>query len=367
MRLKKLNNIEKLIELGLTDEEIRNRIKTFCSRKKDYWIERGFSEDESNVMRLSKTPGTYEYFVIYKKLSPSEASEKVKNWKNNSSVTLVNMINRYGEEEGTRRFNVYREKQAYSNTLEYFINKYGKEKGTEKYLNANEKRAITLENLINKHGEEIGKEKWNDYVEKQRYVGCKLEYFIEKYGNVEGTQKYKELSIKKSNTYESYLVRCNGNEELAKKKYKDYLKNRSESNRVSYSTVSQNLFDCLKGRLFEYGLTDMFYATYNQEWYVINKNGFVCYVDFFLKDKGKIIEFNGDYWHGNPNIYKNGQVINFPKGEKVLVDDLWKKDKMKLDLLRKIPYIKDILVIWESDYYKNKERIEELCMEFLLN
>jgi hypothetical protein len=42
---------------------------------------------------------------------------------------LSNFIKKYGEEEGTTRYNKYCEKLRGKRTLEYFINKYGNECG----------------------------------------------------------------------------------------------------------------------------------------------------------------------------------------------------------------------------------------------
>ncbi len=115
--------------------------------------------------------------------------------KKNQGTSLEKMIKKYGKIEGTRKWEEYKNKQAETNTFEYKHKKYGWSK--EQFDAYNKSRAITFENLIKKYGEEEGTRKWEEYRIKQAYSGCKLFYFIEKYGKIEGTRKYKDICYKK--------------------------------------------------------------------------------------------------------------------------------------------------------------------------
>src|SRR5271166_3930135 len=42
-----------------------------------------------------------------------------------TAVTLENLIRKYGDVDGTNRWNLYRERQAHSNSFEYKLEKYG--------------------------------------------------------------------------------------------------------------------------------------------------------------------------------------------------------------------------------------------------
>lgn len=66
----------------------------------------------------------------------------------------------------------------------------------EEFYYYNKLHAVTLENLINKHGQEEGTRIYNEYVEKQRYTTT-LEYFIETYGEEEGKKKFYEFDEKR--------------------------------------------------------------------------------------------------------------------------------------------------------------------------
>lgn len=84
----------------------------------------------------------------------------------------------------------------------------------------------------------------------------------------------------------------------------------------------------------------------------------------FLYDisyKNKIIEFNGDFWHCSPQKYNSGDYIHLPS-KTILVDEIWKKDEEKINFAKQQGY--EVLVIWESEYKKNKENVIQQCITF---
>ena len=83
------------------------------------------------------------------------------------------------------------------------------------------------------------------------------------------------------------------------------------------------------------------------------------YIYDFMFDR-KIIEYNGDFWHCNPTIY-SADFVN-PR-TKMLAKDKWATDTVKLQHARDSGY--EVLVIWESDFIKNKEDIIKKCIQFL--
>jgi very-short-patch-repair endonuclease len=71
--------------------------------------------------------------------------------------------------------------------------------------------------------------------------------------------------------------------------------------------------------------------------------------DFLLIDYNVVIEFNGDYWHCNPEKYDK----NFLNKKKNLYAwELWERDKLKKELAEKKGY--KFFTIWEKDYNINK-------------
>lgn len=72
--------------------------------------------------------------------------------------------------------------------------------------------------------------------------------------------------------------------------------------------------------------------------------------DFYLPNHNLIIEYQGDYWHANPNKYPSGTFIRILKQGPVLVDDIWARDKLKLEAAVQAGY--KIAYIWETEYKK---------------
>ena len=208
-------------------------------------------------------------------------------------VTEKSMIRKWGEVEGKKRWEEYCKKQAETNTFEYKQEKYGWTK--EQFDEFNKSRAVTLELCVERHGEEEGKKLWEDYCERQRYT-TSLEYMIEEYGEEEGTKKYKEFNF-----------------------------NRANASSLSYSKMSQEIFNTL------YNLIEVkdniFYYTLNNEYSVIaNNKGYN--LDFYDKTKNLVIEFLGDYWHANPLLYKEDDKF-IRSNKPVTAKQIWKADKFR--------------------------------------
>jgi len=72
-------------------------------------------------------------------------------------------------------------------------------------------------------------------------------------------------------------------------------------------------------------------------------------VDGFDPETGTIYEFNGDFWHGNPEIF-NPHEIN-PKNGKTY-GDLYQATKEKEQMLLDAGFV--VISIWESEWKKTK-------------
>lgn len=70
---------------------------------------------------------------------------------------------------------------------------------------------------------------------------------------------------------------------------------------------------------------------------------YIC--DIFVEELNLIIEYNGDYWHCNPKKYKEDF---FHPHKKKTAKDIWIQDEIRIDNLKKLGYILE--VIWESDF-----------------
>ena len=79
--------------------------------------------------------------------------------------------------------------------------------------------------------------------------------------------------------------------------------------------------------------------------------------------KNKIIEFQGDYWHCNPKIYKNDYYHEL---KKMTAQEIWESDKKHIKYANDHNY--KVIEIWESDMNKyNDEEFKEYLINLLKN
>ena len=158
-----LNKINKSTGIHYNKEEAEYKIKSFRKLNKEYWLEKGFNQEESlskvneyqkensikrdikiiNNPELynSKYPTQIEYWKL-KGLSTSEAKEKVS--KIQDTRSLISYIKREGEEIGTIKYNNYLKEVAYTSSRRYYTDKYGEEIGNKRYSEILEKRITPM-------------------------------------------------------------------------------------------------------------------------------------------------------------------------------------------------------------------------------
>jgi len=128
-----------------------------------------------------------------------------------------------------------------SASLKSCVLRYGDIHGPIEYEKRRKSASNNKEKLIKKHGLEKYKE-----IAKKKSIN-KLEYWVGKYGQEEGIEKYADytkrriekfkVSIKKvrnGSSFSSYFERCNGDLELATKKYNDAKASRHKRFKLDY-------------------------------------------------------------------------------------------------------------------------------------
>lgn len=79
----------------------------------------------------------------------------------------------------------------------------------------------------------------------------------------------------------------------------------------------------------------------------------------------KIIEFNGDYWHANPETYLFEDIVgNILNNKPTYAYEIWAKDAKKKSLAESLGY--EVMVVWESEFLEMPRSTIERCLEFLL-
>lgn len=206
-----------------------------------------------------------------------------------------------------------------------------KEKNIRKHLQCDrtDKSTNQIEYWIKKgYSEEEAKEKVS---ERQRTFT--LEKCIEKYGLEDGYKRWKERQ----------------------EKWKKSLQNSFELDGDNRTPISNFEKQC-KERICEYLQIDI----PKKQKYISDKNN--NHYSYDLTIDRKIIEFNGDYWHMNPDIYDEK---SYNKVKKMTALEIWEHDKEKIQCARKYGY--SVLVVWESEYNKDKEGTIQKCIDFLTN
>ena len=129
----------------------------------------------------------------YQKMTP-EISKKLKR-----SHTLDGYKEKYGEDEGLKKFKNRNINMRFSKTLDNFIRLYGEQAGTEKYkeykkINENK---MKLSNFIRKYGKEEGTKKYLKMKKIMSESNTK-EYYIKRYGYKEGNKKWNLKNLRNS-------------------------------------------------------------------------------------------------------------------------------------------------------------------------
>lgn len=267
---------------------------------KEYWIYHGYNEEDSKTkvsefqtLQVSKVKkhtndATIEYW-FKKGFTEDEAKLKIK--ERQSTGSKEKFIKKYGKEEGIEKFNLRQKK--WQNTL--------KNKSYEEIKRINSLKGISLSNMIRKWGE------------------------------IEGTRRYYQ--------------------------WLDKIHYRLKNNLLSYSKISQELFNILLNKIKD--KDNVNFATYNKEISIINNN---CIYFYDFNYKNKIIEFNGDIWHANPQIFDEYDKPN--PHTNLTSKQIWEYDNKKVKAANDIGF--DVLIIWEKNYKENSEKEINKCINFLL-
>ena len=129
-----------------------------------------------------------------------------------------------------------------------------------------------------------------------------------------------------------------------------------------YSRVSQELFDRISKKL----KGNFRYATTGGEISLKKENGGIWLYDFVDIDNKKIIEYQGDFYHGNPSKFEANDTPH-PFRKNIKASDMWLSDKKKKDIAIQNGY--DVLYVWDSEFSRvgeeNKNKIIDKCVEFL--
>ena len=183
----------------------------------------------------------------------------------------------------------------------------------------------------------------NEKLAKQLHLKSQLrdlKYFVEKYGDIEGQIRHKLKT-------ERWMAT------LAAKSPEEICEiNRKKIPHIgSRSKAEIELADILRKSNSDLQIQFKLFDIDKNKWYV-----------FDIQFNDKIIEYNGDYWHANPNKFKHDDIIKNGNSN-ISAAEKWEIDKIRNKVANAYGY--EIMTIWEHDYKQNKEKVIKECLDFL--
>lgn len=248
------------------------------------------------------------------------------------------------------------DKKRSRNCIEFWINK-----GLTK-----EEAELEVKNvMIDIHEKTSIKLKSNPEKYASKYP-TKIEYYIQRgFSEKEAKQKISQIQNRFSRKIciEKYGV--NDGVVVFQERQVKWQKSLSENGNIKggYSKISQILFMEILNKYDINEVKNVFFWTKNKE-YLIKSDKSVLLYDFTDISRKKIIEYNGDQYHANPNIYNENDTPHpYHKENGYSAKDIWKRDNRKTNFAENEGF--SVLVIWDSEYRKYPQQTLEKCIRFI--
>lgn len=315
---------------------------------------------KKNVLGREDNGPCWEFYLQF-----LDESYSVEDIKPNKDRGLDFLVRKYGKEEGEKRYQDRLKKDRMKNTLQGFVERYGKEKGTKLYYEKNKKLSVSERSLkLNGFGDEEINEIRNRHSQKSALT---LDNYVEKYGWKEGNEKFEEMEKnRRSQWSKSYWIGQGFDSEDAKriisglqrrdltyfvKKYGE------EEGRERYSSFNKKRISATRGTnvsKLELQVYEEVLKTYKD---ALNTHTIGAYVvDVYIPSIKTVIEVFGDYWHCNPDRW-NSEDYN--KTLHMTAEEKWHKDEVRIKQLKRDGY--NVVVLWESAIKENN--LQELINE----
>lgn len=183
-----------------------------------------------------------------------------------------------------------------------------------------------------------------------------IRYWIVRHGMDETHAKQKVAERQSVNKLEDYITRANGDTETGRKLFADrqsrWLASLKKTGmKKGSSDISARLFESVSHKISD--------LIYGKQEAVIKVSNTTVKVDCLLASKNRIIEFYGDYWHGNPQIFGPNDTVAIRK----TAHDVWLKDQLRVNLLQAAGY--QVLIIWEKEFSLDPQSVIDRCVTFL--
>lgn len=352
----------KLDSIVYTEDEIdllRSYIRSYLER--DYSLEI-LSTNWTEIKKLGRDSSSLRSYILR---YGEKIGRELFNRKTAKSIqTKEDYIKKYGEKVAKEKL------RARGASLEIYQERYGKTEGLKRWERYCEKRAKTFEqgrkenryasrNLEwyqNKYGEEKGYKVWDGRRKKQAYKVSK-QWYIDTYGEEEGTIRCRNTKARDLN----FFVTKYGKED-GERKHKQMIEkilaagNRGRPYSMWAMECCREIKKTIKD-LHYYGKNEIMWKMPIEFQLEVGQT----YVKPDLFYNGKIIEFQGDVFHGNPLLFEKNETPH--PYNSLTVQELNNKDMKKFEYYRSKGY--DIIEVWETEYYTNKKEVIEKCLMYL--
>ncbi|NJO64312.1 MAG: hypothetical protein HC836_40935 [Richelia sp. RM2_1_2] len=156
----------------------------------------------------------------------------------------------------------------------------------------------------------------------------------------------KNINLKKSHSVAGFMARGFSKKEAEIKAHEYW------NSKDTYSNISQECFSMVVNCLGDDGL---YFKTRNYEKQFYGK----C-VDFYDTHSKVVIEFLGDFYHRNPLVY---EPSFYSLGKYSF--DVWQEERNRIDLIESHPDVKQVFLLWESEFRLNSEKCINNIVELL--
>jgi hypothetical protein len=209
----------------------------------------------------------------------------------------------------------------------------------EEIKRRNKQQGHSLEKFILAYGVDVGQEKWSVYRKKRSNAVKNLTYLL-KFSQ----ERLDKINAARNRTLAYYVNKFGDTDGLSK-----FTKANSFS---KVSKVSIKCFDAFTSLLYTANIVDDFLTNTDELSIFDSQQNKFLYYDFCSKKYKIIVEFHGDIFHGNPDVYSAEQSPD-PRRAELTAKDMWLRDARKQLVAENAGYA--YFVIWEKSFVFNRE------------
>lgn len=314
----------KLKDFFKQEKSTHKNLDTFCYTlignipwtKLEFWIKRGWSEEEAKQQISKKQSKNGKKFAKKQKQNPELYSAR-------TSTQLQYWIEKgYPKQEAQQKLS----KRQSTFSRDKIYKQYGREKGEKIIQQRNQKWQNSLKEN-------------NDMIELNKSKAVSLEKMIDKYG-------YDNAIIKYNNWIETARQTC--------------INNLQNSSIPKASKQSLEIFQSYYNNAIQtFGIKNIWLGIDNNREFFIKSIDKLYFYDFTIQPLKLIFEYNGSHIHPNKQLLTENEWQNWQHiFTKQSADEVYQFDQEKIKIAKDNGF--DVIVLWDSDTIEyNKQIVSE--------